>query len=384
MTIYGWDVSHFDGPDTRGAVGQGIQFMTHKAGGDANDAEVAPWWNLMRPYRDRLLLGAYWVLYPGTPATRADAFVARLDDTCPGWRDGPFMLQVDCEIWAGNTGTLPGRADVRAFCDRLRQRAPKLMPIVYGPKWCYGDALTGVGYPLWASNYVAGSGSPAALYPGDGSSRWGAYSGQVPAVLQFTSSAVIGGQTTCDANAFRGTLAELTALLAPGWIEEFDMAIEIADLVRSPWQYTGGGIPTGMSTLGVLNEIVLNTRDLRTALEAARIAEVQRDAAESAAIAGLITLVKTLTTTGGGADITDAQLDNLISRVKTAAGDAAAAAVGPLEQEIQSLREHLGDDGPTPARAAASPVDPSDTDPDIYTRTMREQAQQRITPPTAV
>lgn len=228
MTIYGWDLSHYDGPDSRKGIDQGFSFFTHKAGGDANDAELGSWWNMMKGYRGSVLLGAYWVQYPGNPAGRADAFLARLDSQCPGWRDGPFILQVDCEIWGGDRGTMPGKADIKAFCDQLRVRCPKLVPIVYAPKWCYGDTLTGLGYPLWASSYVAGSGAASVLYPGDSSSKWAAYSGQVPAVLQFTSSAVIAGQTTCDANAYRGTLDQLTALVAPGWKDDEAMAF-IAD-----------------------------------------------------------------------------------------------------------------------------------------------------------
>jgi hypothetical protein len=101
---------------------------------------------------------------------------------------------------------------VQAFCDRLRGRTG-LVPVVYAPKWAYGDTLTGLGYPLWASSYVTGSGAASSLYPGDTSSRWGAYSGQTPTILQFTSSATIAGQTTCDADAFRGTLDDLKAIV---------------------------------------------------------------------------------------------------------------------------------------------------------------------------
>jgi hypothetical protein len=191
--------------------------MTHKAGGDADDAELAAWWKAMKPQRGKVLLGAYWVLYPGTPVTRANKFLARLDSQCPGWRDGPFILQVDCEKWGGNQSTVPKKDDIKAFCDRLHEAMPKLRPIVYAPKWVYGESLKGLSYPLWASAYVGGSGTASGLYPGDDSGKWDAYSGQVPAILQFTSSAKIAGQSTSDANAFRGTPAQLQALLAPGW-----------------------------------------------------------------------------------------------------------------------------------------------------------------------
>lgn len=222
MTIFGWDMSHFDSPGIGSAVSEGISFITHKAGGDKADSEIGAWWAGVRGLDPgRVLLGAYWVLYPGSPTVRADAFIARLDDQCPGWRDRPFILQVDCEKWNGDSGTVPPRSDIKMFCDRLVQRMPKLRPIVYGPEWVYGDKLAGLGYPLWASSYVSGAISTfRGMYPGDDSHRWGAYSGQVPAILQYTSSATIGGQSTCDANAYRGTLAELTALVAPGWMED--------------------------------------------------------------------------------------------------------------------------------------------------------------------
>ena len=230
MTIFGSDVSHFDAPDTRLMFNDGVLFQTHKAGGDAADNELAGWWQLVRSLRPAVLLGAYWVLYPGTPAARADAFLARLDSQCPGWRDGPFILQVDCEKWNGDSSTVPNRNDIRAFCDRLVLKAPKLRPIVYAPKWVYGNTLAGLGYPLWASAYVNGTGWFGVLYPGDDSSKWASYSDQVPAILQYSSTASIGGQTTCDANAFRGTLKELTALVAPGWIEDDMGPIDPTDI----------------------------------------------------------------------------------------------------------------------------------------------------------
>jgi GH25 family lysozyme M1 (1,4-beta-N-acetylmuramidase) len=252
MTIFGPDFSHYDAiPNVEKIVSEGFSFFTHKAGGDANDGEIAGWWSAVKPYRSKLLLGAYWVLYPGNPAARADAFISRLDATCPGWRDGPFILQVDCEKWNNDSSTAPEKADIRAFCDRLRQRAPKLLPIVYAPNWYYADRLAGLPYPLWASSYVSGAGAASALYPGDGSSKWHSYSGQTPAILQFTSSATIAGQTTCDANAFRGTLNELTALVAPRWAE--DMALTDDDVAKTARavisaMQTVDGIISGPST----------------------------------------------------------------------------------------------------------------------------------------
>lgn len=198
-------------------MAEGFRFITHKAGGDRDDPEIGAWWNGVQGLGRDVLLGAYWVQYPGSPTGRADAFLARLDSQCPGWRArDAFLLQVDCEKWNGDPATMPGRTDIKAFCARLVARTGgKYRPVVYAPKWAYGDTLTGLGFPLWASSYVSGSGAASALYPGDTSARWAAYSGQTPAILQFTSSATIAGQSTCDANAFRGTLAQLKELVTP-------------------------------------------------------------------------------------------------------------------------------------------------------------------------
>lgn len=243
MTIFGWDMSHYDEPGIGTAVAEGISFVTHKAGGDAVDNELPAWWAGVKGLDPaKVLLGAYWVLYPGDPAGRADAFVARLDAACPGWRGRPFLLQVDCEKWGGDAGTVPSKAEIEAFCGRLVAKCPKLRPIVYAPKWVYGNQLTGLRYPLWASSYVDGPGGFKALYPGDQSSRWASYSGQAPAILQYSSSATIGGRTTSDANAYRGSLAELVRLAAPGWDSDMDWT---DDVITNPaWRADAKTNPT--------------------------------------------------------------------------------------------------------------------------------------------
>lgn len=232
MTIFGSDVSHYDAADTRAMFADGIVFQTHKAGGDSNDAELASWWNYVKGYRDHVMLGAYWVLYPGNPSGRADSFLARLDSQCPGWRDGPFILQADCEKWNNDVSTVPPVSEVNAFCDRLAAKMPKLKPIGYLPDWVYGD-ISGFRYPLWSSKYVNGSGGYKSLYPGDSASQWAAYGGKSPSVLQYSSSATIGGQKTCDANAFRGSLTELTKLLAPGWTNYLEDDVSEQDVTNA-------------------------------------------------------------------------------------------------------------------------------------------------------
>lgn len=259
MTTFGWDMSHYDSVNSASiakAVDEGIQFITHKAGGDANDAELGPWWNIVRNYApEKLLLGAYWVLYPGNPAARARAFLIRLDAQCPGWRNRPFILQVDCEKWNGDPSTVPPVSDVNVFCDTLVQEAPKLRPIGYLPDWVYGN-LTAFRYPLWSSKYVGGSGPFKALYPGDNAAEWSAYGGKSPTILQYSSHAVIGGQTTSDANAYRGTLAELTAIIAPGFKENtMDWTDDIDPSATE--QSAGGALVTLLARSKELREATL-------------------------------------------------------------------------------------------------------------------------------
>lgn len=219
-TLFGPDLSHYDAaPDGLGArlVREGFTFCTHKIGGDALDAEAAAWWQAMLPVRGQVLLGGYWVLRRTDGAAAADAFLARLDVVCPGWRNGPFILQLDCESWNSGATPAPTKSQIAACVARLKAKMPKLQPIVYAPEWVYGNSLTGLDAPLWASSYVDGSGYASELYPGDSSGRWDPYSGQTPKILQFSSKATIAGQTTCDANAFRGTITDLITTLAPGW-----------------------------------------------------------------------------------------------------------------------------------------------------------------------
>ena len=218
---YLWDMSHYDDPSIGTAVAEGYSGFTHKAGGDATDNELDDWWGHVKGLGSNVVLGAYWVLYPGNPAGRADQFLERLDAACPGWRSrDAFILQVDAEKWNGNSGTVPPKADIKAFCDRLVVKTGgRYRPVVYAPKWVYGNSLTGLGYPLWSSNYVTSAeGYGSTLYSasgGDAGPGWTAYSGQVPLIWQFTSHAKIGGQTTCDANVFRGTVAQLKSAVTP-------------------------------------------------------------------------------------------------------------------------------------------------------------------------
>jgi hypothetical protein len=229
-TIFIWDMSHFDAPAVGTALAEGISAITHKAGGDSNsgDPELAPWWSGVKTTDPaKTLLGTYWVprpdLYP-SPVSEANRWIATLDARCPGWRNRPHMLQMDAERWPAGDKTKPGRAYLQALGDQLVELVPKLRPICYASKGQYGDELKGLTFPLWNARYPTdAAGGFKALYArvgGDTGLGWASYSGKTPVIWQYSSKAVIGGQSTSDANAFRGTLAELTSLVAPGWEDD--------------------------------------------------------------------------------------------------------------------------------------------------------------------
>ena len=223
-SLAGIDGSHYDwdrGPmDLAAAVRDGIQFFTHKAteGGSYVDPQFA--FAMARAFNAGMpLIGAYCVNRRGDQAPQVDRFIRTLDQGAPFWRDRPFLVQLDCERWSDKDGVYayePRIYEIHSWCDIFMQRTGgRLVPVVYAPKWVYGDAgLRGLRYPLWASSYGSNPAVPyRQAYPGDGSSRWGAYSGIVPAILQFGSTTTIGAQSICDANAFRGSLSDLMSLV---------------------------------------------------------------------------------------------------------------------------------------------------------------------------
>lgn len=249
MTIFGWDASHYDDPAIGNALSQGVKFFTHKAGGDTvtGDPELDDWWTSVKGLAlDTALLGAYWVPRPDlnpNAAAEAARFLAILDARCPGWetRDA-FILQVDAEIWNQNAATKPSLAYLKSFCARLEVlTSGRYQPIVYASKGQYGNSLAGLGRPLWNANYPTGStGSPASVYAaagGDSGPGWVTYSGQVPTIWQYSSKATIGGQSTSDANAYRGTLAQLKTLVTPGW-DDMDLTpAQIDDIATAVWNH---------------------------------------------------------------------------------------------------------------------------------------------------
>lgn len=215
-TIYGWDASHYDGTLTAttldSAKTEGIEFFTHKLGEALGgiDATQATALSAARAAGIQVI-GGYWFLHnDADPAAEARKCVATADQYEPWWRefDGWFW-QADAE----RSTSLPSKAHVKTFCDTLAAETDRVV-IVYGSHGQYGNGLTGIGHPLWNANYPSREQRGFAVaYPGDGYAGWAPYSGQTPVIAQYSSSATIAGHTTCDANAFRGSVDDLLTLI---------------------------------------------------------------------------------------------------------------------------------------------------------------------------
>lgn len=250
MTRYGWDASHYDWNDGDLHLGQahadGIDLFTYKAteGNGYTDPVLASTMTEARGVGFPVVGNYHFLLRSdrASIASQASHYLAKLDEFVPWRHNHPcFVYQVDAEN--DSAGRHPSVSDINAFADRIKaaEGCPASAIPVYAPKWLYGEGLTGLRYrTLWASAYVNGAGGFKSLYPGDGSSKWNAYSGITPAILQYSSSAVIAGKTTCDANAIRvSTVAALQAIFWPnghdtsGGGTEIDMTPEEHDALMA-------------------------------------------------------------------------------------------------------------------------------------------------------
>ncbi|MEU3455220.1 hypothetical protein ABZ671_16740 [Micromonospora sp. NPDC006766] len=229
-------------------------------------------------------IGGYHNLIKGDQAStnrQVDYLRRSLDDI------GAVWAMVDAERYPElvANGLWPRWTDIRRFVDRWNAVDHRLLT-GYLPKWFWEGNL---GRPdlrvldmaLVASNYGSNpTGAPGAVYAkagGDSGPGWAAYGGVNPSIWQYGSNiACPGASRTTDCNAYRGTLAQLRALLTkddtmtPAQFLAILKDPTVAAQMRAlPWQYVGGGIPTGMSTLGVLNNLYQTAHAAPTATEIA-------------------------------------------------------------------------------------------------------------------
>lgn len=219
MTLYGWDASHFDGLLSRAILArvqtEGFTFFTHKIAEGLSDTEGGNDDTALAAARDAGIefIGGY--LIPRSNAsvtTQVNTWLDIANKGEPWWRDFPgWFWQIDLERWPYDA--VPAGVGIAA-AQQLRERTGRLV-VLYASRGQYGNQLSAWDGPLWNADYVSNqAGYASVLYPGDDwTPGWAPYSGQAPTILQFTSSATIAGLTTCDANAYRGTVEELRALV---------------------------------------------------------------------------------------------------------------------------------------------------------------------------
>jgi GH25 family lysozyme M1 (1,4-beta-N-acetylmuramidase) len=241
MTVYGWDASHYDwtrGPmDLVAARKAGIDFFTHKSSEGTSYADPKFGAAMARAKAAGIpVLGAYHVARsPANAAAEVDYWIRTVTAAAPWWVDHPgWFWPVDLEKWPYDP--VPA-SEGEQVADIIEQRTGR-RAVIYASKGQYGDGLSGTSHHLWNARYPYNlTEDYKVAYTragGDQGSGWQTYSGRMPILWQYTSTARIGTQGTCDANAYRGTLDELRALLtgapAPAPAVEDDMfLVELDD-----------------------------------------------------------------------------------------------------------------------------------------------------------
>jgi lysozyme len=211
VTIFGPDCSSFQGQVDWHSVARSCAFGWEKA--TEGTGYVNPRWAQSKAdmaaeaKASGFIPGAYLFLDYGDGAAQADWF-AQVAGDLDGW-----AIAVDGERAPNGNPTL---AQAQAAVARLRQHYPGHVITGYTPQWYWGSQSLFFVDVLWASHYVSGTGTPAQLYAKVDGAWWDSYGGLDPELLQFTSSATIPGVSgPVDCSAFRGTPAELAALILP-------------------------------------------------------------------------------------------------------------------------------------------------------------------------
>jgi GH25 family lysozyme M1 (1,4-beta-N-acetylmuramidase) len=220
MTLYGIDVSnHQRNFDFAAAKREGFTFATHKVNEGTGYRD--PYW----PRAKEQMAEHFPGRHGGYVFCKVDADPQREADTYFA-HGGTPTVQIDYEDLARNGSTADLWARINAFLDR----GARLLPI-YIPRWYWSGRmgspdLSKLPVPIWNSHYVNGSDYASRLYPGDQHAGWAPVGGRDVAILQFSESARVAGQSI-DVNAFRGDDAQLAAMFSASITDqEFDMAGE--------------------------------------------------------------------------------------------------------------------------------------------------------------
>jgi hypothetical protein len=234
MTVFGWDCSHYDGLLSKTilsrAKSEGIDFFVHKVAEGLQDTEGFNDDTALSAARDAGIefIGAYFIPRTLDTADQITYWIKQINSGEPwlkGW-PGRFVV-VDLERWSYDNVSASKGIDC---ANRIRD-ALGWTTFLYASHSQYGSSVVDWDGPLWNADYVPRSpGQFKSMYPGDlwfpshGSwfGGWSPYAGKTPTILQYTSSATIAGLTTCDANAFRGSINGLRNMIGGHDMEQTD------------------------------------------------------------------------------------------------------------------------------------------------------------------
>lgn len=236
MTLYGIDISNFQaGIDLARVAEEGFSWVEAKV--SEGNYYRDPTWASNRAAAERAglpIIGYHYAISSSSPASQVQTWQAN---------GGPNVCMIDFENNSGNINdfwTL-----VHAF-----NSAGITVALSYIPQWYWRN----IGSPdlsqvpgLISSAYPGGTGYASAIYSatgGDSGSGWAAYGNANPVIWQFTDKATVAGRPV-DANAFRGTITQLTTLLTgrttPGgsemqltdtWKDAYGNDIAVGDLLK--------------------------------------------------------------------------------------------------------------------------------------------------------
>ena len=226
MTLFGYDASDYDVDRgltirrVREARAAGIDFMTYKGTEQSRDGTFhSQYYGVMlTAARDAGIpfLGMYTVVHSGVSTeTQATTAIDYADRHTPWWRDyDRFFWQIDLERWP--TDDVPPSVGVD-FGREMERRTGKVA-VMYASRGEYGSSYLG-DFPRWNADYPFTEAEDfRTAYERAGGDRgpgWVEYGTprRLSRIWQYTDSARIGSQRTCDADAFRGTLDDFAAMI---------------------------------------------------------------------------------------------------------------------------------------------------------------------------
>ena len=164
------------------------------------------------------------------------------------------------ELSAG-VWSLPTVQDALDFAATFRALGG-LCTLVYLPRWYWGNPVSdrGLGSPSLAPLAAAGLSLISSNYTGysDTGPGWAPYGGVAPVIWPYTDALPYSGQSV-DFNAFRGTVADLQALL--GYTED-DMTPDQANQLEQLYNAVFfGGDSMGATPAGAANNSIVSKAD---------------------------------------------------------------------------------------------------------------------------